>query len=159
MSGAGSSVLSRCATANTSRSPFRADSMARSVPGRPAAIGAVNPGNMTVPRRGRTGSVWRVAMVFLGEVNLKNRNPAVAPSIPSWAGDRLSRVALWVTWARPAATSRLHVARWAKRVRLAAISQHRRPFTPWTVATALPARLVLLGATGSVALIVLSGTF
>src|SRR5688572_29624811 len=60
MSGVGSSVLSRCATANTSRSPFRADSMARSVPGRPAAIGAVSPGKMTVPRSGRTGRVWRV---------------------------------------------------------------------------------------------------
>ena len=58
-SGAGSSVLSRWATANTSRSAFEAASIARSVPGRPAAIGAVSPGKITVPRSGRTGRVWR----------------------------------------------------------------------------------------------------
>src|ERR1044072_6554805 len=68
MSGVGSSVVSRCATANTTRSPLRAASIARNVPGRPAAIGAVNPGKMTVPRSGRTGRVWRVAIV-LPEVN------------------------------------------------------------------------------------------
>src|SRR5215213_242895 len=62
MSGVGSSVLSRCATAKTRRSPLRAASMARSVPGRPAAMGAVRPGKITVPLSGSTGSVWRVAM-------------------------------------------------------------------------------------------------
>jgi len=34
-----------------------ADSIARRVPGRPAAIGAVSPGKITVPRSGRTGIV------------------------------------------------------------------------------------------------------
>jgi tripartite-type tricarboxylate transporter receptor subunit TctC len=34
-------------------------SIARKVPGRPAAIGAVRPGKITVPRRGRTGKVCR----------------------------------------------------------------------------------------------------
>src|SRR5262245_16372551 len=101
MSGVGSSVLSRCATAKTSRSPFRADSMARSVPGRPAAMGAVNPGNITVPRSGRTGSVWRVAMLFLEEV-ICGEPPVVAPSIPDGPESLLSRAAHWLTCAHSA---------------------------------------------------------
>src|SRR5215510_12466769 len=102
MSGVGSSVLSRCATAKTSRSPLRADSMARSVPGRPAAMGAVNPGKMTVPRSGRTGSVWRVAIdVFLEEV-ICGEPPAVAPSIPDGPESHLSHAAPWLTCAHSA---------------------------------------------------------
>src|SRR5688572_16618483 len=69
MSGVGSSVLSRWATAKTRRSPLSAASIARRVPGRPAAMGAVSPGKMTVPRSGRTGRVWRVAIVIPGEMS------------------------------------------------------------------------------------------
>src|SRR5687767_11026766 len=64
MSAVGSSELSRWATANTSLSPFSAASMARNVEGLPAAIGWVRPGKITVPRRGRTGSVWRCDIVI-----------------------------------------------------------------------------------------------
>src|SRR5256885_16785568 len=52
ISAVGSSELSRCATAKTRRSPFRADSIARSVEGLPAAIGWVRPGKITVPLAG-----------------------------------------------------------------------------------------------------------
>ncbi len=65
ISALGSSALSRWATAKTRRSAFKAASIARSVPGRPAAMGAVSPGKITVPRSGSTGSVWRVAIVIL----------------------------------------------------------------------------------------------
>jgi hypothetical protein len=54
------STFSRWATAKISRfSSFSAVSIARNVPGRPALIGDVTPGNSTMSRRGRTGSVTR----------------------------------------------------------------------------------------------------
>ena len=57
------STFCRWETAKTSRSGVAsAASMARSVAGRPAPIGAVTPGNSTTSRSGRTGNVKRSAM-------------------------------------------------------------------------------------------------
>ena len=54
------STFSRWASARISRlSSFSAVSIARRVPGRPALIGEVMPGNSTMSRSGRTGSVTR----------------------------------------------------------------------------------------------------
>ena len=57
------STFCRWETAKTRRSGVAsAASMARSVAGRPAPIGAVTPGNSTTSRRGSTGKVNRSAM-------------------------------------------------------------------------------------------------
>ena len=59
-SGVTLSTFCRWETANTSRSGWlSAASMARSVAGRPAPIGAVTPGNSTTSRSGSTGNVRR----------------------------------------------------------------------------------------------------